>query len=54
MRENESPFVRYLRDPSLLLKDGLELAREALGIALQLAPVAAATRSRPGLLRPRS
>lgn len=37
---SESPLVRYLRDPSLLLKDGLALAQEALDAALGLAPIA--------------
>ena len=37
----DSPLVRYLRDPSLLLHDALELARQALDAALQLAPLAA-------------
>jgi hypothetical protein len=39
----ESPLVRYLRDPSLLLHDALELARAALDVALVQAPLAAGT-----------
>ena len=39
--ESESPLVRYLRDPSLLLRNALELARQALDTALELAPIAA-------------
>jgi hypothetical protein len=37
----DSPLVRYLRDPSLLLHDVLELARQALEAALEWAPLAA-------------
>ena len=40
MNEKEPSLVRYLRDPTLLLKDALELAHEALDAALRLAPVA--------------
>ena len=36
--KSESPLVRYLRDPSLLLHDALELAREALSSAVDVAP----------------
>jgi hypothetical protein len=42
-RQDDSPLVRYLRDPGLLLHDALELAREALGVAVEVAPLAAAT-----------
>ena len=40
--KSDSPLVRYLRDPSLLLHDALELAREALSIAVDVAPIAGA------------
>jgi TraM recognition site of TraD and TraG/Type IV secretion-system coupling protein DNA-binding domain len=36
---DDSPLVRYLRDPSLLLHDALELARQMLETALELAPI---------------
>jgi TraM recognition site of TraD and TraG/Type IV secretion-system coupling protein DNA-binding domain len=39
MTQQESPVVRYLRDPSLLLEDALERVRDALGVALELAPM---------------
>ena len=42
MNEQEPSLVRYLRDPTLLLKDALELAHETLEAALPLAPFAAA------------
>ena len=42
MNEKEPSLVRYLRDPTLLLKDALELAHETLEAALPLAPFVAA------------
>ena len=38
---SESPLVRYLRDPSLLLHDALDVVRELLGTIAYLAPVGA-------------
>jgi hypothetical protein len=38
MSEQEPSLVRYLRDPSLLLKDALALAHETLEAVLPLAP----------------
>ena len=39
--KSESPLVRYLRDPSLLLHDALDVVRELLGTIAYLAPVGA-------------
>jgi hypothetical protein len=38
--QNESPLVRYLRDPSLLLQDALALARAVLEVVVDIAPIA--------------
>ncbi|MGH9379222.1 MAG: type VI secretion protein, partial [Thermoanaerobaculia bacterium] len=38
--KNESPLVRYLRDPNLLLHDALELAHDTAGLLAPVAPVA--------------
>src|SRR6266508_1489698 len=40
-RQDDSPLVRYLRDPGLLLHDLGEFAREALEVAIPGAPLAA-------------
>lgn len=40
MSNRESLLVRYLREPALLLEQIAELAREALGLLVQAAPIA--------------
>lgn len=42
MKPDESTLVRYLRDPTLLLKDGRELAHDTLDAILPVAPIMAA------------
>ena len=43
MTQKDSPIVRYLRDPTLLLEDALEHARQALELSVAAAPFALPT-----------